>query len=209
MGFWKKRESSLGDELRAGRPEPPTELVRSIADRAPSRGPQLARRPLRIAVAGAITVALVAALGAFGGFGYASSSATHAVRTVQAVSRVSNRAHVRVVPSAAADEYAPTPPAPLTPPGVNEQAACLQSAAKQEAAFRARQAQALRRFKALQARNRAAFFAGHSSLAQRRAYVARQARTLQTFLAAQHKALHDFIAVLQTMRAFCDTLPTG
>jgi len=92
---------------------------------------------------------------------------------------------------------------------VSQQAVCLQRAADLLSAFQARQAQARRRFLALQARNKAAFFAAHSSAAARRVYVAKQAQNLFIFTGTQKKALHDFFAVVQVLKAFCLTLPTS
>src|ERR1043166_9209963 len=89
MRFWKRGDSEFGDELRASRPEPPNELIRAIVARAPKRARHMTRRPLRLAVAGAITTAVVVALAAFGGCGYASSSVAHAVKAVKKVSHVS------------------------------------------------------------------------------------------------------------------------
>lgn len=78
----------LGDELRAGRPEPRPELLgelvaRTRADRRPAAAAQRAsaRRP-RFALAAAFLVLVLALLAAFGGVGYATSSVKGAAKSV-------------------------------------------------------------------------------------------------------------------------------
>ena len=84
MTFWrdKSEDSALERMLRASRPEPTSELVRDIQDRLGEHRPARRVPAGRLALAGALTAALVAPLGAFGAFGYAQKSTTHAVKTI-------------------------------------------------------------------------------------------------------------------------------
>ena len=79
-GFWA-RGADIERDLRAARPEPRDEFVRALADdiRA-ARRRRFARR--RIAVAAAMTAAMISVFGAFGGFGYAASAASQAAKAV-------------------------------------------------------------------------------------------------------------------------------
>jgi predicted lysophospholipase L1 biosynthesis ABC-type transport system permease subunit len=73
--FWSRRRSyEVEGELRAQRPEPRSEFVTSLAEHVrSSRRP--ARAGIRVALAGALTVALLAALAPVGALGSASSAA--------------------------------------------------------------------------------------------------------------------------------------
>jgi hypothetical protein len=90
MGFFR-RTDDLERELRAQRPEPRRELVDGIANRIVGRR-RRSDRPLRLGVAIALSVGMLAALGSFGGLGYAANGVSHAV---------SSAVHV-VVPNKAA-----------------------------------------------------------------------------------------------------------
>lgn len=84
MRYWKRRhEHGLEGELRASRPEPRDEFVTKLAARLePERKPR--RATPRVAVAVALTSAMLASLGAVGGFGYAASGASKAAGKVSA-----------------------------------------------------------------------------------------------------------------------------
>lgn len=93
--FWRRYESSdIEDELRLARPEPRSEFVVALAERvrAQRRG---ARAGLRVALAGALTVALLAALAPVGALGAAGSAA---MGMVNAATRVA-ATHTRPVAS--------------------------------------------------------------------------------------------------------------
>ena len=72
--FWK-REDELAARLRASRPVPREEFVRTLSSR-------IARRPslggFRLATALIVIVAGLAAFGALGGFGYTTKAVSHA-----------------------------------------------------------------------------------------------------------------------------------
>jgi hypothetical protein len=76
-GFRRKSEfDELERGLRASRPEPSDDLIRTVSSRF-SRGPSLRRLAApRLAFAAALSALLLAAFGAFGGFGYASKAAS-------------------------------------------------------------------------------------------------------------------------------------
>jgi hypothetical protein len=75
--FWK-REDKLERELRAQRPEPRAEFMKALE----SKVGKAYRRPfrLRVGLAAALAVGMLAALGATGGFSYAATGVTHAVK---------------------------------------------------------------------------------------------------------------------------------
>ena len=89
--FWnRRRELDLEAELRQNRPEPRSEFVEMVATQV--RGARhTARGGLRVALAGALTVALLAALAPVGALGSASDAAKG---LVSAASRVTST-HVR------------------------------------------------------------------------------------------------------------------
>jgi hypothetical protein len=72
--FWKRRGGDdLEVELRANRPEPRPELVRSVADQVRADRPRRMPAPLRLGLAGALSSVMVVAFALAGGFGYAGS----------------------------------------------------------------------------------------------------------------------------------------
>ena len=72
--FWKRRGGDdLEVELRANRPEPRPELVRSVVDRVRADRPRRMPAPLRLGLAGALSSVMVVAFALAGGFGYAGS----------------------------------------------------------------------------------------------------------------------------------------
>jgi len=116
--FWK-RGDGLERELRAQRPEPRKEFLRSLESRMTG---DRYRRPasLRLGLAGALTAAMLVSLAAFGGLGNAATGVTHAVTAARHVVAPAHQAKVvhKAAPakkSAAAHVAAPvTVSAPLT-----------------------------------------------------------------------------------------------
>ena len=101
------RITPLEGELLAARPQPPERLVESIVAMVrPRSGARPAR--LRLAFAGALTVALVAVAGATGGFSYAASAIAHATRAVHVTSAKPSPAPLAAV-SSACSQYAVAP----------------------------------------------------------------------------------------------------
>jgi hypothetical protein len=105
-GFWRRELQGLEAELRANRPEPSTDLVRSLSSRIED---DLRRTRLyslsRLSFAGALTVLMLGTLGAFGGLSYAASGTKSVVNVVKrAVAPSTPRTVQR---SAAQDQYAP------------------------------------------------------------------------------------------------------
>lgn len=87
--FWKQGDR-LERELRAQRPDPPTDFLHSLESRILGERLRQPARRLRLGLAAALTVGLIAALGAFGGLSYAATGVTHAV---QAATHVVAPAH--------------------------------------------------------------------------------------------------------------------
>jgi hypothetical protein len=112
MTFWK-REDGLGRELRASRPEPKAEFMRSVVDRMESQRARV--RSYRTAIAVGLTVVGLVSLGAFGGLGYAASTVAAVKRPVLLVKKVVAPANPKTTPragsvvlvdsTAAADQY--------------------------------------------------------------------------------------------------------
>jgi hypothetical protein len=75
-GFWKRHDSGLEGELRRRRAEPSKEFVASVAERV---RPQRERRGLRVGVAVALTIAMLAALAPIGAASYAGGAALRVV----------------------------------------------------------------------------------------------------------------------------------
>jgi hypothetical protein len=88
--------------LRRNRPEPRDEFVTSLAEHVRSE-PRRARTGLRVAVAGVLTIAMLAALAPVGALGYASSAAKGVVSAAARVAAV--RAKPTMVSSPARDQY--------------------------------------------------------------------------------------------------------
>jgi hypothetical protein len=82
-GIWN-RTDRLERQLRAGRPEPSSDLVAALAARVSSR-PYRRSSKLRFGFAGALSFAMLASLSAFGGIGYAASAASSVAHTAAAV----------------------------------------------------------------------------------------------------------------------------
>lgn len=98
--FWSRDGSSvIEDELRRARPEPRSEFVVTLAERvrAQRRG---ARAGLRVALAGAMTVALLAALAPVGALGSAGSAAEGMVNAATRVAATHTRPVASQTPAA-------------------------------------------------------------------------------------------------------------
>ena len=83
---WRRKKDELEEELRAARPEPKPEFLSALSEQVSenSRRTRFGSRP-RLALAGALTAAMLAAVGAFGGFGYAATAAQEAVDAVSSI----------------------------------------------------------------------------------------------------------------------------
>jgi hypothetical protein len=137
--FRRHRELDLETGLRAARPVPSDELVRSILARTEERS-RASRRGFRLAFAGVLTAVMLAALGSYGGLGYATAGVTGAAKAAKrAVASKEQRAVVKSSPaqsqygkkcghSPATDvpprNHGSTKPAPGTPPGNPDNDTC-------------------------------------------------------------------------------------
>ena len=104
--FWTQRRpiDDLGEELRAGRPEPSRAFVHALVERVEGRQ-RRRRSSLRIAVAGTMTVAMLVALATTGAVSYAASGAANAVEAVTKIVDQSGPTTVSSSPSN--DQYKP------------------------------------------------------------------------------------------------------
>ena len=94
--------AGLERDLRRARPEPRSHFVESLATEIRGRG--RSHSPLRVALAGGLTVVLFTALAAVGGIGYAAAAPAKAVQAV--VHAVAGDSGVGVVrQSPAQDQY--------------------------------------------------------------------------------------------------------
>jgi hypothetical protein len=86
MRYWRRRHEpfDLEAELRASRPEPPSELVHQLEARVRTSGRTRAGS-FRVALVGALTAVMLLALASVGGVGYASSSGRDAVVSVKRI----------------------------------------------------------------------------------------------------------------------------
>jgi hypothetical protein len=103
---WRRKKGDLEHELRAGRPEPKADFLSALSDqvREETRRNRFGSRP-RLALAGALTAAMLAAVGAFGGFGYAATAAKEAVDAVSSILIASNDDPIEVDVSSGSDQY--------------------------------------------------------------------------------------------------------
>ena len=101
-GFWK-REQGLEAELRAYRPEPRDELVRTLAARVPDTSRRTGA--LRTVAAVGLTVAMLGSVAGFGGVGYAAAPAKQVAKVVKKV--FVPRGVEVVEKTSAADQYRP------------------------------------------------------------------------------------------------------
>lgn len=81
-GFWNK-ENGLENELRSRRVEPQSEFVASVAERVRPR--RASARGMRIGVAIALTIAMLAALAPIGAASYAGGAAASLVSAATSV----------------------------------------------------------------------------------------------------------------------------
>lgn len=97
----RDERSRLEELLRRDRPRPPRALEELLTLYVAYRPPE---RPLaaRLAVAAALSLAMIAALGSLVGVGQAASGPRHAVRAVVHVFRVASPAPASAVPAASA-----------------------------------------------------------------------------------------------------------
>ena len=105
----KSRFRRLEEELVRSRPAPPDRLVASISEAlTPRRTPRPSMRP-RLALATALTGALVVGLGATGALGYGASSVGSLVKSVAHVGKVTSHRSAQSGPTAAACQYVSPP----------------------------------------------------------------------------------------------------
>lgn len=103
MRSWRRnRETGLGAELRANRPEPSRELVHQLEARVRHDGRQRSGS-FRVAFASAIAVGMLSALFSVGGLGYAATGAGSAVAKAKRI--VHAHGVTQVHKSAARDQY--------------------------------------------------------------------------------------------------------
>jgi hypothetical protein len=105
MRYWRRRQGpfDVEAELKAARPEPSNEFVRTLESRVRHDGRSRVGT-LRVAFVGALTAVMLVALGSVGGVGYASSAARDAAVSVKRV--VQPKKVVRVLKkSPAIDQY--------------------------------------------------------------------------------------------------------
>jgi hypothetical protein len=106
--FKRNRESELGRELRAARPEAREELVTRIAGRleeAASR--RRVRMTPRVAIAGGLATAMLVAAASVGGFGYAATAAQRVADGVKSVLASNGGGAVGSNLNASGDQYRP------------------------------------------------------------------------------------------------------
>ena len=101
-GFWKRDEGGLEGELRRRRAEPSKEFVASVADRV---RPRRERRGLRVGVAVALTIAMLAALAPIGAASYAGGAAARIVSAASHALGPAAHAGKSATNSPARDQY--------------------------------------------------------------------------------------------------------
>jgi hypothetical protein len=105
--FWT-RGDGLERELRAQRPEPRQEFLRSLESEISGARYRKPSRSLRLGLAGAVTAVMIVSVGAFGGLGYAATGVTHAVKAAShavAPARKSAPTHSTAPASSAQVQY--------------------------------------------------------------------------------------------------------
>jgi hypothetical protein len=101
--FWSRRRSyDVEGELRANRPEPRSEFVTSLAEHVRTER-RRSRAGVRVALAGALTVALLAALAPVGALGSANNAAKGLVTAASHVVGTHSRPTGKSTP--ARDQY--------------------------------------------------------------------------------------------------------
>jgi hypothetical protein len=94
--FRKSEYRDVEAELKKNRPQPRSDFLSALADRVESRAPGHARG--RLALAGALSVAMLATFALLGGIGYAAS-AVSAVAQVTKVARIVGVTHSAKAPA--------------------------------------------------------------------------------------------------------------
>ena len=102
-GFWKRHDSGLEGELRRMRAEPRDEFVASVAERVRPR--RTSYRGVRLGVAVALTIAMLAALAPIGAASYAGSAAVRLVSAASHVLGPASHAGKSAANSPARDQY--------------------------------------------------------------------------------------------------------
>jgi hypothetical protein len=101
-----RRNKDIERLLRAQRPHPSDELVRSLAGQA--RRPLASRSRPRVAFAGALSAGMLVMLASFGGLGYAATTMSSVARTIEkVVAPGSTRAVATISLSSGGDQYKP------------------------------------------------------------------------------------------------------
>jgi hypothetical protein len=101
--FWKRHDDGLEGELRRGRAEPREEFVASVAERVRPR--RKSYRGMRVGVAIALTIGMLAALAPIGAASYAGSAAVRLVSTASHVLGPASHAGVAAKGTAASKQY--------------------------------------------------------------------------------------------------------
>ena len=96
---YRHRSLNIEDELRRARPEPRSEFVVTLAERVRAKR-RVARPGLRVALAGALTTALLAALAPVGALGSAGSAAEGLVNAATRVTATHTRPVASQTPAA-------------------------------------------------------------------------------------------------------------
>jgi hypothetical protein len=98
--FWSRQRSfDVEEALRRDKPQPRTEFVAHLAEHVRTHR-RIAGTGLRVALAGALTVALLAALAPVGALGSASSAAKSMVNAASRVAATQTRPVARQTPAA-------------------------------------------------------------------------------------------------------------
>jgi hypothetical protein len=104
----RRRTPSLESELRARRPTPREDFVHALASQVEDAQRPVRRPRRRLALAGAMTLAMLVGLASVGGFGYAATAARQAANAVTSllVASVEDDA-IAVSVNAGSDQYRP------------------------------------------------------------------------------------------------------
>lgn len=101
--FWKRHDDGLEGELRGRRAEPREEFVASVAERVRPR--RKSYRGMRVGVAIALTIGMLAALAPIGAASYAGSAAVRLVSAASHVLGPASHAGVAAKGTAASKQY--------------------------------------------------------------------------------------------------------
>jgi hypothetical protein len=104
----RRRTPSLETELRAMRPRPREDFVHSLASRVDEAGRPTRHPRRRLALAGALTAAMLVAMASVGGLGYAATAAKQAAHAVTSLLVASGSDDaIAVSLDAGSDQYRP------------------------------------------------------------------------------------------------------